>query len=68
MAMGKRLRFVLPVIIARQMGILIRFHIMDLTRIIGTGMAMLMLTELQSRNGLREKRISRSRNGGNLYG
>ena len=68
MAMGKRLRFVLPVIIAHQMGKLIRYHIMDLTRIIGTGMAMLMLTELQSRNGLREKRISRSRNGGNLYG
>jgi len=41
---------------------------MDLTRIISTGMAMLMLTELLSRNGLREKRISRSRNGGNLYG
>lgn len=38
---------------------------MDLPEL-STGMAMLMLTELLSRNGLREKRISRSRNG-NLY-
>ena len=44
MAMGTRLKCVLLVIIDRRMGILIRFHITDLIRIINTGMIMLILT------------------------